>query len=111
MRILLDGVTNRDRRALSERMRSSFFPALGGACGLFLALTLARMDATLASVLDSLTRPPTAVQILMTTITRSKTIDGTLHSQTWTQRDGEDYEVFLQRVEREWAAYCRSIGG
>lgn len=92
-------------------MRSYFFPALGGACGLFLALTLARMDAALGAALDTLSRPPAAVQLLMTTITRTKTVGDTTHTKTWTQGAGEGHDAFMARVDREWAAYCRSIGG
>lgn len=85
--------------------------ALAAGLALFLALTLARMEATLGAVLDSLARPAQAVHLLMTTITRTHTdANGTVHTMTWTQQAGETDEAFLARVNRAWAAYLRSIG-
>ena len=78
---------------------------------MFLALTLARIEATLGAVLDALARPAQAVQILMTTITRSYTdADGVVHTMSWTQQPGEQYDAFLGRVNREWAAYLAGLG-
>lgn len=85
--------------------------ALASGLALFLALTLARIEATVGAVLESLARPAQAVQILMTTITRTHTdANGNTHSMTWTQRTGEDFDAFLDRVNREWAAFLASLG-
>jgi hypothetical protein len=47
----------------------------------------------------------------MTTITRTHTdANGNTHSMTWTQRTGEDFDAFLDRVNREWAAFLASLG-
>ena len=47
----------------------------------------------------------------MSTITRTKyTLDGVVHTQSWTQGPGESNADFRARAAREWAAYCAEIG-
>ena len=50
-----------------------------------------------------------------TCYTRTKTVNGEQHSMTWyqgtPQNPDETWSEFLERMDREWKAFCEAIGG
>jgi hypothetical protein len=85
---------------------------IGLALGVFLAVTVARIEAAITAVLPHLSTGPQQIELIVTTVTLSQTLDnGLTLSLTFTQRTDESDAQFRARVKAEWAAYVAEFGG